>query len=239
MCGRFTIATSEDQLLEAFDASLVASANALPLPHYNISPTDRNLKFITNAPVIRSCEGNRRLEYFTWPFIQQWANGDIGKVVGKYSTINAKIETISNSRSYKHAWGSQQRCLIPLTGFYEWKIMESGGKQPFYITLKNRNIFAMGGIWETSTDRKERGIHSFSIITVEANSLMAEIHNNKKRMPLILDEEQYDDWLSGDMNTANNCICQYPDKYMEAHPVDKSVNIPNNNNQNCIIPVNL
>lgn len=226
-------------MLVAFDASLVASNNALTLPHYNISPTDKKLKYITMAPVVLLHEGKRLLNYHLWPFIPEWANGDIKKVIEKYSTINAKAETITTSRSYKHAWNNQQRCLIPLTGFYEWQVIKGGSKQPYYITLGNQDIFAMGGIWETSSDMEGNPIHSFSIITVEANPLMASIHNSKKRMPLIIDQAQYDDWLSRDIAKAMECIHPYPDEDMVAYPVSRSVNIPNNNNQNCITPVNL
>ncbi len=219
MCGRFSIATSEEQLLEAFKAGLVVSADALPLPDNNIFPSSTNLKHITNAPVIRKTGSKRTLEYFTWPFIPQWANCDMSRVVGKYSTINAKIENIAESRSYKHAWHHQQCCLIPLTGFYEWQLLDNGRKQPYLISLKHTKLFAMAGIWESSSASQGQSVNSFSIITMPANPLMARIHNSKQRMPLILDDMQYDDWLSGDPDRVKACISPYPEEEMDAYPV--------------------
>ena len=134
------------------------------------------------------------IKHFNWGLIPFWAKD---KTIRKY-TQNAKIETLHEKPSFKNS--ITNRCLIIADGFYEWKWLDSKGKkkQRYLITLPNNNVFAFGGIWSEWID-KETGeiINSYSIITTEANEFMAEIHNSKKRMPVILTEENENDWLSG------------------------------------------
>ena len=97
---------------------------------------------------------------------------------------------------------NNQRCLIPTNGFYEWQTI---GKQknPHFIKMETSEIFAFGGIWEEWVDTQTGEIiQTFSIITTEANSLMAEIHNTKKRQPLILPKESESMWLNENLNNS-------------------------------------
>jgi putative SOS response-associated peptidase YedK len=139
------------------------------------------------------------IKHFNWGLIPFWAKD---KTIRKY-TLNAKIETLHEKPSFKNS--ITNRCLIIADGFYEWKWLDSKGKkkQKYLITLPNNNLFAFGGIWSEWID-KETGeiINSYSIITTEANEFMAEIHNSKKRMPVILTEENENNWLSG--NSLND-----------------------------------
>lgn len=237
MCGRYNITTNVKALLDAFDIMQLDPTLDNTLPHYNISPSHKQLKYQTVSPVVRNISGQPQLDGLFWPFIPQWAKGDAIKVMSKYSTINAKFENLRTSNSYRNAWNNQQRCLIPATGFYEWQVIETGKpKQPYHITIANQHIFAMAGIWEISNSSdKKNSISSFAIITTEANELMAKIHNTRKRMPVIINPEQYDDWLRGNEEQAMTCLKQYPSKKMLATKIGKMVNIPNNNDERCIV----
>ncbi len=128
-----------------------------------------------------------------WGIIPPWAKNRDGQKM----TLNARIETIAEKSSFKAS--VNKRCLVLVNGFYEWKWLDAKGKEKekFYIQLDNDNKpFALGGIYNLWTD-KETGeqLTSFSIVTTEANELMAEIHNTKHRMPMVLDKTIQEAWL--------------------------------------------
>lgn len=131
---------------------------------------------------------------FTWGLIPRWA-----MYTGiQKQTLNAKIETLHEKPSFKN--NIQNRCLIISDGFFEWQWLDSKGKrkQKHLITVPNNQAFAFAGIYDTwQHPETEEHIYSYSILTTQANSLMAEIHNSKKRMPIIVPQSCESDWLAG------------------------------------------
>lgn len=131
---------------------------------------------------------------FYWGLIPHWAKDNS---IQKF-TINAKIETLHEKPSFKYSL--QKRCLIPVNGFFEWQWLDPKGKnkQKYSIGLAIEKIFSFAGIWaEWLNPETGKLIKSFSIITQPANDLMSKIHNSKKRMPLILNPENEQNWLAG------------------------------------------
>ena len=111
--------------------------------------------------------------------------------------MNAKIETLAQKPSFRDVINN--RCLIIADGFYEWQWLDPKGKnkQQYLIGLPNNELFAFAGIYSHWLDKKTGNIiNSYSIITTEANPFMQEIHNSKKRMPVILTRENEKDWLN-------------------------------------------
>lgn len=141
-----------------------------------------------------SDENINEISGYKWGLIPSWAKD---KSIQQY-TLNAKIETIATKPSYK---GSiNKRCLVISNGFYEWKWLDEKGKlkQRYLIQTKENEIFTFAGIWSDWVDNQTGEIiKSYSIITTNANELMSEIHNSKKRMPLILTKENELEWLNG------------------------------------------
>jgi len=136
--------------------------------------------------------------FYNWGLIPHWAKEE---VIKKY-TLNARIETLSEKPSFKDVL--HKRCLVPATGFYEWKCLETKGKQKEkYLIKKNKEpIFSFAGLFSSWINRNSGNtIYSFTILTTQANSLMASIHNTKKRMPVILKKEDELSWLQGDNYT--------------------------------------
>lgn len=135
------------------------------------------------------------IEHFNWGLVPFWAtNNSI-----KQYTLNAKIETLHQKPSFKNVLNN--RCLVPADGFFEWQWLDSTGKkkQPFLITLPNHELFSLAGIWSEWLDKNTGELlNTFSIITTEANELMATIHNSKKRMPVVLTEKTEKYWLNQD-----------------------------------------
>jgi putative SOS response-associated peptidase YedK len=168
-------------------------------------------------PVITP-ENLENFSVMSWGLIPSWARKDIETL--RKNTLNARGETVFEKPSFKGPI-LRKRCLVPASYFVEWQHNEKE-KIPYRIFLKERPFFSFGGIYDLWTNH-ETGevIESFSIITTEANPLMAEIHNTKKRMPLILSLESEKLWLSNiPRDIISGMIVPYDEKEMTAEKVD-------------------
>jgi putative SOS response-associated peptidase YedK len=222
MCGRYV--SPDDAAMER-EFNLVHSPGFVGRPSYNVAPTQL-------MPVVRSVDGVRSLSLMRWGLVPFFAKG----VPGPYSTINARIETIETSASYRGPWKRGQRCIVPAVGFYEWHLNDDGKKQPFFVKTTEHAVHGYAGLWDSSKRDDGTVLESFTIITLPANSIMAEIHNapGKQRMPVILDRKDYDAWLSGTVDEAREVLKQYPADSMLAWPVSTRVNAPKNNDATLI-----
>lgn len=142
------------------------------------------------------------IEFYNWGLIPSWSKND---EIRNY-TLNAKIETLDSKPSFKPY--KNQRCIIILDAFYEWKWLDSKGKikEKYEIQNKNMDLLAIGGLWNVwKNPTNQEVINTFTMITTEANNLMAQIHNTKKRMPMILNPEEEENWLNcGNVNPERN-----------------------------------
>ncbi len=176
-------------------------------------------------PVITAQSPNT-LQFFKWGLIPRWAKSFEEATQLRTGTLNAKVETLDEKPAFKFALQDSQRCLIPSTGFFEWQTL---GKQkyPYFIHLRNQPIFAMAGIWESwQNPAYAHDIwHTFSIITTEANPLMARIHNTKQRMPVILLPGTESIWLQNNFDKMELGKIAKPldDSLMEAFTVGKFI----------------
>lgn len=152
------------------------------------------------TPVITSEKPNE-IHLYQWGLIPTWAKD----TTFQKNTLIAKVETISEVASYKAI--THQRCLILADGFYEWKHHDSKGKdtEKFLITIENNEPFAFAGLW-SKWKNPINGIEysTYSMLTTQANELMSEIHNIKKRMPIILTERTEKEWLKGEIDFEIN-----------------------------------
>lgn len=143
-------------------------------------------------PVITNQETSK-IQLFHWGLIPTWSKDkDFRK-----NTLNAKMETIAEKPSFRAS--VEKRCLILVDGFYEYQWLDPKGKtkQRYLMTLPDKEPFALAGIWNTWTDRENGEVlDTFSILTTQANAQMSEIHNTKKRMPIILTKDNEMDWLN-------------------------------------------
>ena len=166
-----------------------------------------------------------------WGLVPFFAKG----VPPKYSTINARIETVQTSPAYRAPWKRAQRCIVAIAGFYEWHTQANGNRQPFYVRPSEPGqCFALAGLWDASTSDAGESIVSCTVITMPANELLAQIHNDKQRMPAILLKEDWNTWLHGTPEEAMAALKQYPVDLMIAFPVSKRVNSPRNNDAKLI-----
>ena len=145
-------------------------------------------------PVVSSV--SKRLELARWKLIPGWIKTETE--AKKYAnTLNAEGETIFEKASYKNYIG-KYRGLLLVDGFFEpHQVAGQKETENFYITYPDHAIFTLGVVispWKDETTGQH--YDTFSILTTEANKRMAEIHNIKKRMPLVIPENKRRDWLT-------------------------------------------
>jgi putative SOS response-associated peptidase YedK len=223
MCGRYILS-------EAARAEAYFDVHGTPWSaSYNIAPTQA-------VPIVRMKKGERVGEALRWGLIPFFARG----VPPKYSTINARIETLETAASYKGPWERGQRCLQVASGFYEWHTDSTGRKAPFYIHLNDQDVFAFAGLWDRSRAADGTWIESCVHLTMPGNELLREVHNsgsNPHRMPAILRKEDHEAWLTGSVDEARSVLRQYSSGSMVAYEVSPRVNTPKNDDAELIEPV--
>jgi len=164
------------------------------------------------------------IQFFHWGLIPTWVKDNETAESIRNNTLNAKAETIFEKASFKHSI-IKKRCLILCSGFFEWQKIK-GKKYPYYISLKDDEVFVFGGIWSSWAD-KETGeiMNTYSIITVEANEFVSHIHNTKKRMPLILEPEDALKWIDKKLSEERIKALMKPfdSTKMKAHTVKRFI----------------
>ena len=165
------------------------------------------------------------LEGMQWGLIPSWVKGADQALDIRSKTLNARFDTLHSKPSFRSAF-KHRRCLVPVTGFFEWRDV-AGKKYPYYIRHATSELISLAGIHESWTDL-ETGEHvrTFSVVTTDANPFMARIHNTKLRMPLILDESSEQIWLSSEELTKEETRalmhrCEVG--VLRAHPVGKGL----------------
>jgi len=133
------------------------------------------------------------IQYFNWGLIPSWSKDEEIKKL----TLNARIETIEEKPSFKNI--INKRCLVIANGYYEWQWLDSKGKNKikYEIGIGNDDLFAFAGLYSQWVNNSTGEIKdTYTIVTTQANALMSEIHNIKKRMPIILKPEDEKKWLN-------------------------------------------
>ncbi|WP_243613159.1 SOS response-associated peptidase [Shimia aestuarii] len=204
MCGRFAITLPNDAMARLFDA---APANDLPdIPNFNVCPT-------TRVHVVRAAEGERQLLGMRWGFVPTWYKAvDDGPLL-----INARAETIATKPAFRAACRAR-RCLIPVSGFYEWTKDGEGVRWPWYIHAEGP--LALAGIWQ-DWDGPDGRLETCAIVTTGANRNMARIHH---RMPVVIGHEDWALWLGEAGHGAAPLMSAPPEDLLSFHQVDRAVN---------------
>lgn len=219
MCGRYTLIPNEnfyerfeiDNRLDNLEAS------------YNIAPGQFQPVIISNSP--------NQIQLMRWGLIPSWAKDP--KIA--YHTINAKAETVATKPAFRNSFKSK-RCLVPASGFYEWKNLDSKRKQPFYFQLKSQELFAFAGLFDIWQNEKGEELKTYTIITTQANTLVNQIH---ERMPVIIPKETEAVWLdkTTDIQTLQQLLQTFTASEMLSYPVSSLVNDVSIDDPNLIKPL--
>jgi len=171
------------------------------------------------------CTGYPTVRFLKWGLIPPWIKSEQDANEIRTLTFNARSESIASKPSFSSSFKSK-RCLIPVRGFYEW---QHAGKEkiPWYIYSASGEILTLAGLY-SEWKNKEKGeiLNTFTIITTEANEMMAEIHNSKKRMPAILDRNDEKDWIdpSSSPSELAALLKPCPEHILKAHTIGPLVN---------------
>jgi putative SOS response-associated peptidase YedK len=247
MCGRYLNNADPDLIARAFGLDEF-SQTARDLggralrPRFNIAPTQL-VPVVRNRTaegqrlaIIRRADGAAERELVTvrWGLIPSWARDP---AIGN-RMINARAETVAEKPAFRAAFKAR-RCVVPASGFYEWKRQGRGPKQPYLIQRRDGQPMGFAGLWETWADPATgEVVTTCTIVTCAPNELMAELHD---RMPVILDPADYDAWLDpADPRGADprgaELLRPCPAEWLEAVPVSTRVNSPRNDDPSVIQP---
>jgi putative SOS response-associated peptidase YedK len=189
MCGRYTHKLSWKQIVELYRLTLPEEPpENFGGPSYNVAPTHV-------MPIIRPAGNGRELLMATWGLVPFWSKPEqVAKP--SYSTINARSDRIRTAPTYREAF-ENRRCLVPASGWYEWQATGAKRKRPFHVRPKT-SPFAFAAVYDVWKG-EGRVIASFAIVVTDAARGIAKIH---PRMPVVLDDAQFDEWMRGTPDQA-------------------------------------
>lgn len=247
MCGRFVVTTDPALLAVRLDAvdetgqpfgapNFSAAPNYSAVPNYNVAPTTT-----IAAVVARHQEpgdrATRRVRSMRWGLLPPWVKADAeGRPKAKSLLINARAETLTSSPAFR-ASARAQRCLVPMDGYYEWMPSpDPGPKTPFYMFRRDGSPILVAGLWSAwRPDQTALPMLTCTIVTTDAVGELAEIHN---RMPLMLDENNWDRWLNPDDSAPQDLLANPPDiSGIGVRRVSRLVNRVANNSAELLEPV--
>ncbi|MCA1782389.1 MAG: SOS response-associated peptidase [Dermatophilaceae bacterium] len=257
MCGRYAASARPDDLVEAFDIDLDATAE--PARSVLVSPQspapgepDFNMAPTKQAPVIlsRAARGSgsdrpvRQLRHLTWGLVPSWSRDPKVGV----RMINARSETVLTSKAYAPAARSR-RCLVPARGWYEWQASPAATdtkgrprKQPFFISSSTSDLIAFAGLYEFWRDEAVEDsadpmawLTTFTIITTDADPGLDRIHD---RQPLVLDPVDWATWLDPSEDAAEipRLLAFSRAGRFAAYPVSRAVSSSRSNGPHLLDP---
>jgi putative SOS response-associated peptidase YedK len=203
MCMRFYLVATAAELKRRFRLDQRPD----PVRRYNIAPTQ-------TAPVVVTAGRTMHARLARWGLVPPWSR-DLSLAS---RMINAPAEAIEETPAFRAPFHSQ-RCLVPASGYYEWRTGEAK-RQPYRIALRNGALCALAGLWERWTPETGEPVDTFTIVTTRANKLLNEVHD---RMPVIIAPADYQRWLTGAEPTAKKLLVPYTGA-MTITPVSDRVN---------------
>jgi len=211
MCFTVSVNIVREELEHRYGAKLIDPDKYRPSYYYHAQSLPLMPVVCNNSP--------GQIELLNWGLIPSWANDEKAANEIRRKTLNARAETLAEKPSFRKA-SESQRCLIPVTGFFEWQDV-NGKKIPWYIRMTGQEIFSIAGLWDTWISPGGITLKTFTLITVDANPLMAEIHNTKKRMPALLTKETEHLWIKPSLSPrdASFMLAPVPSDLLKAHTV--------------------
>jgi putative SOS response-associated peptidase YedK len=261
MCGRYASTRKRIELLEEFSVQRDKVTEPLK-PDYNVAPTkpvyavlDRvepaesgsadGVDSRDDAARQRSAAGagsqaERELRIVRWGLVPFWAK-DV-KIGSRM--INARSETVAEKPAFRRAF-TKRRCLLPADGYYEWQSQPGAAKQPMYISRADGHSLAFAGLYElwrdpaVDRDDEDAWLWTATVITTSAPDELGMIHD---RMPMIIDQARWSDWLdpaNSDVADLRSLLAPAAATGLVTYPVSTAVNSVRNNGPQLIEPLDL
>jgi putative SOS response-associated peptidase YedK len=211
LCSRYSLTSPPEAVRSLFDA---ATVDDFP-PRHSIAPTEPVLIFRLDE------RGRRELQLVRWGLIPSWSKDPRTHAA---PLINARAETAAEKPAFRGPM-RHRRCIVPTTGFYEWSGPRCA-RQPNLIRLKNRDVFALAGLWERWLGADGSEIDTMAILTTAANGDIAPLHD---RMPVIIEPSEFGRWLdcrSGSADVITDLLRPIAEGRLSITAVDRGLNNP-------------
>ncbi|TVY11567.1 SOS response-associated peptidase [Paenibacillus cremeus] len=224
MCGRYTITAEWEELMLRF---LLDIRPGKYQPRYNAAPG----QWIPAIIGADHAEAGRRMGELRWGLVPSWSKDD----KSAFRMINARSETVAEKPAFRSLL-ARKRCIVPADGFYEWKV-SGKTKQPMRFRMKDRSLFGMAALYDTWQTPDGSKLHTCTILTTSANTLVSPIH---ERMPVILNGEAERLWLNRRIQEEKEflpLLSPYPAEAMEFYAVDPKVGRVQYDEADCIEPI--
>jgi putative SOS response-associated peptidase YedK len=184
------------------------------------------------VPAIRQHAGESEGVMLRWGLIPSSTLG----VPASVGHANVDLEDMERGDGFRGAWISSQRCILPVSGFYVWRLTPKKYRQPFFVSLMDRSVFGLAAIWDRWVGEDDDVIESCCLIRVTANDLLADIATDQ-RMPTILRRADYERWLRGRPGEARAALLPYDARRMQAHAVSPRINSAAHDDAELIRPI--
>ncbi len=232
MCGRYSLSGTPEEVARAFEVRVRENFPA----RYNIAPTQAvGVVHLADGP---APDRPRQFSLMRWAFAPSWAAKTKDAAFNRKPLINARSETVAEKLTFRNAF-RRRRCLLPASGFYEWKIIK-GEKIPHYIhpavPKTPGALFGFAGIWETAIDVDGGEMDTVAILTASAGVDIAPLHS---REPVIIDPADYKKWLHTDeqnLEVLSGLLGPAGTGTWHAYPVDRAVGNARNEGKRLIEP---
>jgi putative SOS response-associated peptidase YedK len=211
MCGRNSLYVHKKKLRQRYNASF----ENVYKKSYNIAPGNNQPTVTKNSP--------KTLQPMKWAFIPHFAETDDEKRKWRNrNLINARVETVEEKSTFRKSF-QERKCLVPSTGFYEWKDEGRPNKTPYHIKPSDRKVFSFAGFYNNNT---------FIILTKDSeNQDMKQIHD---RTPVILSKDKEEKYLDNEL--ARDQLESIETSNIEIKQVSRKVNDPKNNSKEVLNP---
>ena len=206
MCGRFTQQASWSEVVAFMQPLSVVVGEIEIEPAYNIAPSQPCWTLRSEGEALQGLR-------MRWGLLPGWAK----EPRLAYSTFNARAESMAEKPSFRAAF-RQRRCLVPASGYYEWKT-EGRVKQPFYIRAAEAPLLLFAALWEPPHPRFG-DLPSVSIVTRQAQGPVSALHH---RVPLMLSPELGADWCRSGPQQAAALAAAAAEPALAWHAVDRRV----------------
>ncbi len=217
MCFSVNVNLVREELEHRYGATLIDWDKYRPSYYYHAFSLPEIPAVCSESPGV--------IKLLKWGLIPSWTKNIDDANSIRFKTFNARSESVAKKPSFSSSLRTK-RCIIPVKGFFEWQHI---GKEkiPWYIYNSENEVLSIAGLYDVWTENNTGEVfNTFSILTTDANDLMAEIHNSAKRMPVILDKTAEHTWI--DISAATGVVLDLlkpcPSEFLKAHTVGPLVN---------------
>jgi putative SOS response-associated peptidase YedK len=211
MCSNYQPVTLQDRLLAHFGVTRPEDSEPpeVTFPGYSAP-------FIVSKD--KHAEASRLAEYGLFGLLPHWAKD----VAFGRKTYNCRAETMAEKPSFKTAWSKGFRCIVPAEAIHE-PCYETGKAVKHAIKRRDGSPMGIAGLWGVWRDPEGRKVLSFTMLTISGagHAIFQRMHKpeDEKRMVVILQEKDYDDWLNCSNEDALKYLVQYPAELLIDYPL--------------------